>query len=173
MFRLGKISELGTRANKRFGYARVYFDDADFVSHWLPLPSLGTLGTKHWVSIEVNTQVLCLMDAKCEQGAILIALWGKIDKLPTTNKPPEWASDTTVGVQFPDGSEMFYDFKAHTLTVNAPAAELNIKCKKLNVDGEVNVTGEVTAGATKIKLSQHKHTSSASGTPTSPPTPAL
>ncbi len=171
MFRLGKISELGTVENKRLGYARVHFDDADFVSHWLPMVSIGTLSTKHWVTIEVNTQVVCLMDAKCEQGAIMGALWGQLDRKPDNNKPPKWAGDATIGIQFPDGAEMFYDFEAHTLTVNAPKSELNFKCKKLNVDGEVNVTGEVTAGATKVKLTQHMHTSAVGPTGNPIPTP--
>ena len=67
-----------------------------------------------------------------------------------------------MGVKYADGAEVFYDAKAHKLSVNAPDSELSIACKKLNVEGEVNITGdttvtgeitasvEVTAGTQKI-----------------------
>lgn len=161
MFRLGIVSELG--AGENLGFARVLFDDSGMSSHWLALPSVNTLNTKHWVPVEVKTQVLCLMDPQCEQGGIVMALWSEKDK------PPGWAGENTAGIQFPDGTEVFYDWKKKTLTVNAPDAELNIKCKKLNVDSDMFVTGEVTAGPTKIKLTEHTHTSAVG--PTGPPIP--
>lgn len=85
-----------------------------------------------------------------------------------------------MGVLFADGTEIFYDTNTHKLTVNAPDAELAIKCTKLNIEGEVNIKGdttvtgeitateEVTAGTQKIKLTQHKHPTAmgVSGTPT-------
>lgn len=161
MMRLGIISEMG--AGEYMGYARVYFDDLDIVSGWLALPSTGTKGTKQWVPMAVNTQVACLMDDQCEQGCIEMALWSAQDT------PPEWAAPYTRGIQFPDGTEVYYDAKEHRLYINASGAELNIKCGKLNIEGEVNIKGntnvkgeiiasdEVTAGTEKIKLTTHTH----------------
>lgn len=174
MLRLGIISEIGEDEN--LGYARVSFDEIDIVSGWLAVPSMSTKSTKHWVPVEVNSQVACLMDENCEQGAIVLVLWSN------TDIPPEWAAPDTMGVKFADGTEVFYDTKEHKLTVNAPDAELNFNCKKLNITGEVNVKGdanvtgdvtakEVTAGTLiKIALTTHKHPTAATG-PASTPIP--
>lgn len=161
MLRTGIISELGE--GKNIGFARVHFDDRDFVSGWLPLPSTNTRNNKQWVPAAVNSQVACIMDAQCEQGFIAMVLWSAADQ------PPAWASPDTMGVMFADGTEVYYDTKTHKLTVNAPDAELNVKCTKLNIEGEVNIKGntnvtgevvatvEVTAGSRKIALTKHKH----------------
>lgn len=166
MFRLGIISELGDGEN--IGYAKVSFDEYGIVSDWLALPSANTKEAKQWTPVAVNSQVACHMDERCEQGYISCVLWSE------TDTPPAWASSDTIGTLYADGTEIYYDSKAHVLTVNAPDAELNIKCKKLNVTGDVNVTGEivvtdeVTAGAMKIKLTEHKHSTptGVSGIPT-------
>ncbi len=166
------ISEIGEGEN--LGYARVSFDENEIVSGWLAIPSMATYKTKHWIPVEVNAQVLCSMDENCEQGAIVLVLWSD------TDTPPDWAGPDTMGVKYADGAEVFYDAKAHKLSVNAPDSELSIACKKLNVEGEVNITGdttvtgeitasvEVTAGTQKIKLTTHKHPTSTgvSGPPT-------
>lgn len=178
MIRFGLISELGTEENA--GYARVHFDDVDIVSDWLALPSFATQTAKHWIPIEINSQVGCVIDDDTQQGFISIVLWSD------TDTPPEWADENTMGILFADGAEFFYDSKNKILTVNAPNSKLNIKCKSLNVEGEVNIKGEttikgdtsvtgqitasdeVTAGEMQIKLTRHKHPTPAgvSGPPT-------
>lgn len=163
MLRFGKISELGKGEN--LGFARVHFDETDIASGWLQLPSTNTKAesVKDWKPVAVNSQVACHMDDACEQGYIAMVLWSN------TDTPPEWANDKNIGIEFPDGTKVFYDWSDRTLTVDAPGAELNIKCKKLNIDSDVFVTGEVTAGPTAIKLTQHTHTSYMG--PTGPPIP--
>lgn len=179
MLRMGIISELGEGEN--VGFARVYFEEMEMVSHWLPLPSYNTKSVKHWIPIEVNSQVACLMDARCEQGTIVAVLWSD------TDNPPAWASANTLGILFADGAEFYYDWDSHTFTANAPNSELNFKCKALNVEGAVNITGdtsvkgeitatkditadgEVTAGLTKTTLTGHQHTTGVG--PSGPPIP--
>lgn len=184
MLRFGIISELGTGENA--GFARVSFDDTGIVSGWLSLPAGQTKTAKQWQPVEINTQVACIMDEACEQGAIIMALWS------FTDTPPEWATADTIGIQYADGTRLYYDAARHNLIINAPEAEINLSCKTLNVSGEVNIEGEtkikgateitgdtkvtgevtatkeVTAGAMKIKLTQHKHPTPAgvSGLPT-------
>ncbi|MCH5305184.1 MAG: phage baseplate assembly protein V [Rikenella sp.] len=183
MLRLGIISELGDGEN--LGFARVSFDDSEIVSGWLSLPSSNSRTVKQWIPVEVNSQVACLMDDFCEQGCIVAVLWSE------TDTPPDWAMPDTLGIRFGDGTEIYYDAGSHTLTVNAPDAELNFKCKKLNVEGDVAIigkteiqgdasisgnasvtgdvaaNGEITAGPLKIALTKHKHTTpmGPSGTP--------
>lgn len=185
MLRLGVISELGDSEN--LGFARVSFDDCEIVSGWLPLPSMNTRTAKQWVPVEVNSQVACLMDDLCEQGCVVAVLWS------ATDTPPDWATADTLGMRFADGAEIYYDASTHTLSVNAPDAELNFKCKKLSVEGEVSITGttriqgdtnidgdasisgdikatgEVTAGPIGIALTKHKHTTPMG--PSGPPIP--
>lgn len=175
MLRLGIISELGSGDNR--GYARVSFDEVGIVSDWLALPSAGTRDVKQWIPVAVNTQVACLMDARCEQGAIVMALWSSEDM------PPEWAGPDTMGIEYADGTKVFYDAQAHRLTVDAPDADITISCRKLTVTGEVAITGdasvsgtvdasEVTAGdLLKVSLTGHKHNTLAVGSPTSEPLP--
>jgi phage baseplate assembly protein V len=153
---------------ENLGFARVSFDENNLVSGWLPLPSTNTKTVKYWIPVEVNSQVACLMDKRCEQGCIVAVLWSD------TDTPPEWASKNTIGIRFSDNAEIYYDADTHKLTLQAPDAELNFTCKTLNIEGDVNVTGEVTAtkevtaGEAKIKLTTHKHPtpSGVSGVPT-------
>ncbi|MDL2289964.1 phage baseplate assembly protein V [Paludibacteraceae bacterium OttesenSCG-928-F17] len=134
MLRFGIISELGEGEN--IGFARVSFDESDLVSAWLPLPSTNTQNTKLWVPVAVNSQVACIMDENCEQGIISMVLWSE------TDTPPEWANENTYGILFSDGTEIIYNTEESKLDVNAPDAELNFTCKKLNITGEVNIEGD-------------------------------
>jgi len=205
MLRLGIISELGSGENK--GFCRVSFDEVNMVSGWLPLPSMGTKTAKHWIPIEINSQVACLMDEECEQGVVAAVLWSD------SNAPPDWADENTIGIEFADGAKLYYNFKDSKAFFDAPDTSLeatikeadievsnnvSLKCKTLEIDGNVTVTGKIDANgnissggnidangnvkslgtvegmkvtetATQVTLGTHFH-SSAMG-PTSPPTP--
>ena len=185
MLRLGKISELGT--GKNLGYARVNFEEVGMVSYWLPLPSFGTKTVKVWQPIEVNSQVACLMDNYCEQGCIAAVLWS------ATDRPPEWANADRIGAQFADGAYFYYDAKARKLVVEAPESSLTavikdadieasdkvkLKCESLDITGDLNVSGAVTANGevsaraltplTKVSLGGHMHPTAATGPPSQP-----
>jgi phage baseplate assembly protein V len=110
MLRFGKICELGT--GKNLGFARVNFDDIDIVSGWLSLPSFGTKNIKKWCSIPVNTQVAVNLHNDGEQGLIIDALWS------ATDTPPTWANANTDGVQFADGTKIYYDNNSHELNID-------------------------------------------------------
>lgn len=135
MWKFGIISQLGEGEN--LGYARVSFDDSDFVSDWLSLPSMATTTAKQWIAPAVNSQVVCLMDAEGEQGAIVAVLWSD------TDRPPQFATSDTIGIQFADGAEFFYDSSKHKLTLNAPDTEVSVSCKKLIINGDVEANGDV------------------------------
>jgi phage baseplate assembly protein V len=186
MLRLGVISELGAGTN--LGFCRVYFDEMDMVSAWLPLPSAGTkTAIKIWQPIETGSQVACLMDDDCEQGVVVAALWSN------TDTPPDFASDKTIGIQFADGAKLFYDFEKKKAVFDAPYASLEakikeadieasnkikLKCDSLDITGDLNVTGRITANgqvsamaatpATRVNLSTHVHPGI--GTPPTPGT---
>jgi len=149
MLRLGIISELGT--GEYPGYARVSFDEVDMVSAWLPLPSTSTRTAKVWNTIEVGSQVACLMDKECEQGVVIAALWSDVDV------PPDWANDKTLGIEFFDGAKLYYDCDAHKAIFDAPGTSLEakikeaaieasekvkLKCDTLELTGDLKVTGD-------------------------------
>jgi len=149
MIRLGLLSELGT--GEYLGYCRVSLDEVEMVSGWLPMLSLGTKTVKHWNTIEVGSQVACLMDAYCEQGVVVAALWSDEDT------PPDWATDKTLGIQFADGAKLYYDSDSHEATFDAPDTSLTakikeaeieatnkvtLKCETLEITGDVKITGD-------------------------------
>lgn len=144
MLRLGIISELGKE--EYLGFARVYFDEVEMVSPWLPLPAVATRTAKHWQPIEVNSQVACLMDAGCEQGCIVAALWSDVDTAPA-----EWANENTIGIQFADGAQVYYDSSKSRMFINAPETDIEMTVKDIVLKGKVvdmtvdtlNVTGNV------------------------------
>ena len=155
MLRLGVISELGTGEN--LGFCRVDFDESNVVSAWISLPSSGTQErqTKIWQPIAVGSQVACLMDEDCEQGLVVGVVWSNKDL------PPDFASESTVGIQFADGAKLFYDSENKKLYFDAPESEINIICKKINITGDVDVTGRIDASVQvavgAIGLTTHLH----------------
>jgi phage baseplate assembly protein gpV len=132
MLRLGVISELGEGENA--GFARVFFDENNFVSGWLSLPSTNTKTVKQWIPVEVNSQVACLMDEYCKQGCIVAVLWSD------TDTPPEWASKDTIGIKFADGAEVYYSAAENKFAVNAPSSEVSVTCKSLSANAEDGIT---------------------------------
>lgn len=151
MLRYGLINELGIGQN--LGFARVYFDELNIVSDWLSLPTDG----QNWTTYKLNTQVAVLMHPDGEQGQIIGSVWSD-DKTP-----PSFASENTDGIEFPDGTKIYYDWNSHKLFVLSTNENTTIEltCKKLIVNGEIEATKEITAmtltPATKVTLSQHIH----------------
>lgn len=160
MLRFGLINELGTGEN--IGFAKVEFDELGIISDWLSLPTDGM----EWNPIEKQTQVAVLMHSDKVQGQIIGSVWSD-DKIP-----PEFASDHTKGVQFPDGTKIYYNWNSHKLFLLSTNDEttIEITCKKLIVNGEIEATKEISAmtltPATKVTLSEHVHAQIGS-----PPTP--
>ena len=118
MIKYGKISELGT--GNKLGFARVTFIETGIVSDWLSLPCYSSKSTKRWIPLEVNTLVACALSKDNEQGEIIKATW------TSSSAPPSWASETTDGVLFPDGTEIYYDFDSNKLIINANNAIIEI-----------------------------------------------
>ncbi len=131
MLRFGHISEFGK--NEWAGYARVYFDELGISSYWLPLPSMVTKNIKDWTPILANTQVAVLMHPDGEDGYILGGVWCDTDTVP------EWATEKNKGTEFPDGTQIYYDFDSHKLTV------------KIGGNGIIEFNGGSLGGLVKIE----------------------
>lgn len=127
MIRTGVICEIGE--NEWKGYARVHFDDIDLVSFWLSLPCTNTSGVKDWCPVELNQQVYVNMHPNGEDGQILYAIYSN------DQQPPQWATNTNKGVQFPDGTTIYYDWNSHEYIVD--------------VNGKIKYNGGKLGGITK------------------------
>ena len=164
MLRYGLINELGTGEN--LGFARVFFDELSIKSGWLSLPTSGTKGVKSWVTFPVETQVAVIMHRDGEQGEIIGSTWSDVDA------PPSFANDHTRGIEFPDGTKIYYDWNTHKLTISGATMEITGNVK---VNGSFEATQEISAmtltPATKVTLSKHIHIET--GAITNSPTPGI
>lgn len=127
MLKSGIVCEIGT--GSWLGYARVNFDGKDLVSYWLPIPCLSTKGNKRWNPISINTQVYVKMSDETEDGTIINTLYS------TKDTPPDWANENTEGIEYKDGTKIYYDNKKHKLLVNLCSGgeiETNAKNQALN-----------------------------------------
>lgn len=167
MLRYGLINELGTGLN--LGFARVEFDELNIKSGWLSLPCSGSKGVKSWVTFEVNTQVAVLMHRDGEQGEIIGSTWSDVDA------PPTFANNHNRGIEFPDGTKIFYDWTAHKLTINSGATGSIEIIGDVKITGKIEATKEVSAmsDTAKVNLSTHVHICNDPSTPSNPPTPSV
>lgn len=183
MLKFGIISQVDT--NK--GLARVNFQDDDVVSAWLPVLQSNTLKNKFFHTFDINEHVACMMDANCENGVILGAIYSK-SELPGSVK-----GGNIWGVQFEDGTKISYDRSANLLKIEA-FKDVTVICEKatieasdsmditsptININGDINLSGridatddittsgEVMAGPFNIPLSTHKHIGVTTGPGTS------
>ena len=169
MLRYGLINELGTGSN--LGFARVFFDELNIKSDWLSLPTTGSKGIKSWVTFPEKTQVAVLMHRDGEQGEIIGSTWSEIDS------PPLFANDHNRGIEFPDGTKIYYDWKSQKLTIDTGIFG-NIEITgNVKINGNIEATMEVSAMTltplAKISLSKHVHVGNLPATPTAPPTPGI
>jgi phage baseplate assembly protein gpV len=129
MIKAGLISEIGKDEWK--GYARVFFDELNIVSYWLSLPCRNTAGVKEWCPVELNQQVYVDMHPNGEDGQILYSIYSD------NQTPPDWATSENRGVEFPDGSKMYYDWNSHKYICS--------------IEGEIVINGGKLGGLTKTK----------------------
>src|SRR4051812_20817396 len=94
------------------GYAKVYFQEDDFVTDWWPV--LVATSLKDFESWPLNTKehVACICGERCEEGVILGAIHSKPDP------PDSGAGPGKFRKLFEDGTLLEYDKVAHKLTVD-------------------------------------------------------
>lgn len=129
MFRVGIVQELDTAAAR----VRVTFADYDQLrSWWLPMVVPKTQNDKAYWLPDAGEQVVCLMDAHDEAGAVLGAIYSSADPTPV-NSADKWhlafkdgaafeydRAAHVLSLAFADGASMKYDGGAHALSVALP-----------------------------------------------------
>lgn len=191
MLRFGNITEFDPAK----GYARVRFLDDEIVSDWLQVIVSNSLQNKYFHSFDVNEQVACLMDENLEDGVVLGAVF-------SDSISPDGGSKDIVRVKFSDDSSIEYNRATHEYNIDIKGkiniksdSEVNIETQvakidaemvditatnisitgETEIDGDLNVTGDITATNVKagtIDLKTHVHAGvAAGGASTAVPTP--
>ncbi len=94
------------------GRLRVVFTEFDqMLSYWLPVVVPKTQNDKAYWIPDVGEQVVCLMDARDEDGVVLGAIYSQPDSTPVQS-----ADKFHLG--FKDGTTLEYDRAAHVLGLN-------------------------------------------------------
>lgn len=148
------------------GTCKVYFPELDIMSDWASLPKRVN---ENWI-FPINAQV-CVVYDQDENYEVLC-------QVPSTEeKPPSWSDEHTEGIEFSDGSKVTYNSSSKEMTIDAPNAELSIKCKKLTVSGDMSISGDISGKGAKFTsdvisgtISLQKHIHGVSGSNTTQPT---
>ncbi|MGH7879105.1 MAG: phage baseplate assembly protein V, partial [Candidatus Binataceae bacterium] len=121
---------------------RVTFPDRDQMqSWWLPVVVAKTQNDKGYYLPDVGEQVVCLMDRKDEDGAVVGAIYSAVDV------PPPAMSADKLHWSAKDGAVFEYDRAKHALAITLPSSgTLNITANgaKISIDASGNVN--VVAG---------------------------
>jgi len=126
------ILKFGIISNAKPGYAKVYFEEDDIVTDWWPVVLPYTLKDKVSYPLNVNEHVVCIADARLEEGAIVGAIHNSQDT------PDTGAGTGKFRKVFEDGTVIEYDKTAHSFkgTING-SAEIEAQT--------VKITGALTA----------------------------
>ncbi len=177
---IGNIANYGTitqtKSSDGKSLARVKIGERE--TDFLPALSLVNSFFKVYSPMRVGEQVVVISPfGEASSGFILRSIFNVLAKEPT------WASDTTAGVEFEDGTTITYDTDAKELKVNA-SDKITIICKAATItadtvsitatttnigdvaiDGNLSVSGNITDS--KGDLTNHKHdtTDGATATP--------
>jgi phage baseplate assembly protein V len=176
MLKFGNITEFDANT----GYARVKFLDDEIVSDWLQVVVKNSLENKYFHAFDINEQVACLMDENLEDGVILGAIFSE-------SIPPNSGNVNIVRVKFSDDSSIEYNRSTHEYNIDIKGkiniksdSEVNIETQlakvdaemvdvtatnvlitgEAEIDGNLNVTGDITAAnvqAGTIDLKTHIH----------------
>ena len=149
--------------------AKVAFTDKSaMVSYDLPILVRGSLKNKDYWMPDPDEQVVCLfLPSGNAQGFILGSLYSEKDKPPVTDGNKRH-------IKFSDGTIIEYDGATHTLTIDAKGS-INVVTtgaveiaagSNILIDGNITVSGDVTAGGVSLKTHIH-------GTPAGNSTPPL
>jgi phage baseplate assembly protein gpV len=167
LFRVGIVQEQDTTLAR----VRVTFADYDQMqSWWLPIVVPKTQNDKAYWIPDLGEQVVCLMDAHDEAGAVLGAIYSSADAAPVSSAD-KWhlgfkdgaafeydRAAHILSLQFGDGASIKYDGGAHTLAIALPAgATLTIGAGAASIaidaEGNAQITSlaQIRLGAGQLK----------------------
>ncbi|HEY6394503.1 MAG TPA: phage baseplate assembly protein V [Candidatus Binataceae bacterium] len=164
-FRVGIVKEQDLATAR----LRVVFPDHDQLqSYWLPVVVSKTLNDKlYWIP-DVGEQVVCLMDRNDEDGAVLGAIYSKVDTTPVI-------SADKFQLRFKDGTVIEYDRALHVLRLafgDGTALNYDATAHSLGISGGSNATAVIDLpGGIVFSSGNSSVTINASGVSIAPPLP--
>lgn len=160
----------------------------DLQSDWLPVITLGAGGNQFYCLPDMGALVVCLLDARGENGVCLGAIYNDSDPVPATSR------DLHV-LQYSNGTRIQHNQKTGDVliktkgkvTIDAPDTETtgnllvkgaltyekglqagnNAGSSAADVKGEMNIDGDLIVNG--IRFSTHGHMEQGDGTKTSAP----
>ena len=165
-FRVGIVQQQDTARAR----VRVIFPDYDeIVSWWLPILFPKTQNDKAYWIPDVGEQVVCLMDMRDEDGAVLGAIYSSADTAPADSADKfhlgfkDGASveydraAQVLDLKFQDNAEIKYDAGSHALTVRLPNGatfDLTASGAQVTIDASGNVivksSGQIQLGTGQL-----------------------
>ncbi len=153
-FRVGLVREQDAAGAR----VRVVFSDYDQMeSYWLPVVFPKTQDDKAYWLPDVGEQVVCMMDARDEAGAVLGAVYSSADTTPEGMTADKWHATMKDGasfdydraahvldLKFQDGGEVKYDATAHAFSAAMPqgatfTVTLNGATLSIDASGNANI----------------------------------
>lgn len=99
------------------GVAKVWFDDVEIESDYLPYIVPRSAGDAENDPLEQDDHVVCLMDCNLDNGAILGCIYSTADVPPTESGANKWVK------KFADGTLFSYDKQTHIYSVKNSTLE--------------------------------------------------
>jgi phage baseplate assembly protein V len=161
--RLENVIRFGCIAEVDYASARCRVKSGQLLSTWLPWVTQRAGLTRNWAPPTIGEQcVLLCPGGELAHAVAVIGLYADAAPAPSTSASVTCAT-------FPDGATFSYDHTTHQLTISLPsagAAHLSAPAG-IQIDGDVSVTGSVTASvevtANGIALTTHQHEKVQSG----------
>jgi phage baseplate assembly protein V len=166
-FRVGLVQQQDAGGAR----VRVVFSDYDQMqSYWLPVVFPKTQNDKAYWLPDVGEQVVCMMDAHDEAGAVLGAIYSAADTTPEAMTADKWhatmkdgasfeydRSSHVLDLNFQDGAGIKYDAGAHAFAATLPqGATFTVTAGgvTLEIDASGNVNIKPSSGDINFQTSQ-------------------
>lgn len=136
--------KVGMVVEAKPGFVKVRFDDLDgLVSDWLPTAQRSTLGVRDVHTLDVGSQVGCVMDEHFEDGMVAGAIYSDADPAPTADKQ-------VILHDFGGGASMQFDRSAGVMSLTMGGCTVMVSAAGIKITGgDLEVEG--------IKFLPHKH----------------
>lgn len=147
----------GIVVNAKPGFVKVRFPDLDdLVTDWIPTSHEATMGARSVRTMDIGTQVGCVMDEHFEDGQVIGARYSDADPSPVTDP-------NIVHQDWGEGASYDFNRATGTLVVVLGGMTLTLSAAGLDIQG-----GDVKADNISLKFHPHKDVqtgSDQSGTP--------
>ena len=142
------------------GLYRVELDDDRLVSYWLSPAHLTTRNARSFAPLAIGEHVACLFDEALEDGVILGAIYSSVDK-------PEGSANRTF-LDFLNKVSVEYDSSAGAFIFTNQSVTVTVASDKVTIERGADSLGAILSDLIDA-MALETHTSTAPGSPTTPP----